>query len=527
MRRALFILLLLVAIGALGALLLGMQWQRERLQARLTLPGEQRVVVVGEPLLLTATASSGRAHSAQLWVNGAPTEAIASRPTDSPLAWSVNLSWRPEETGRTRLVLRLSDGAGHTVDSTPLDLDVVPDGTIAFTSNRSGADAIYTMRLDGRDLHQIVAAGSDPAWGAGGGLLYVHDGAIWEQSAPTREPTVLVTRDFQATAPAWRQRLAFASRRSGRQQVLLRDSNGALATLPGLDRAEWVGDPSWGPDGRELIVAARVAGNLDLYRVSLVAGAAERLTSDPADDWQPAWSPDGRAILFTSTRLGAQRLFWRALATPDEAAQPIRTTGDDGAELIGAEQASWSPLGDWFVFVAPGPLGAGTQARELFLQRFTDSYVVRLTNNAAAENRPAWRPPTAESQALPLDGFLGEFFPNLTLTGNPAAVQALARLDVDWGEAAPLPGLPADGFSARWRGRFRFDEAGDYRFTLLADDAARLWVDDTLLIDGWASGLRQPLTAPIYLVAGEHTVRVEYRDDSGPARLLASWERVP
>src|SRR5687767_1542092 len=55
------------------------------------------------------------------------------------------------------------------------------------------------------------------------------------------------------------------------------------------------------PDGKW--VAFDLLG--DIYKLPVIGGAAERLTSGPAWDHIPRWSPNGRAIAFVSDRSGA------------------------------------------------------------------------------------------------------------------------------------------------------------------------------------------------------------------------------
>jgi dipeptidyl aminopeptidase/acylaminoacyl peptidase len=519
MRRGFFVALQLLVILIVTGFF-GLIWrQQQRLVAGLALADGHRVLMVGQEVGLVAVASNGRAVRIELWANDQPTDVASDAPFQGSVGWSLQLRWRPESPGPYRLFARLFTAEGHTVDSPLLAIDVVPEGTLAFASNRQGGNAVYQMQLDGQHLVKVAERGRAPAWGAAGTLYYVRDVAIWQQQGV--QGLLLVPPEYRAGRPAWQQRLAFESQRGTLRQVLLRDPNGAIAALPGLTGVSEVFGPAWGPDGREVVVAARVGGNLDIYRVSLAQGGIERLTSDPADDWQPAWSLDGRQLLFTSDRAGVPQIFWRSLLDPQRGDQPVT------AHLHGAAHASWSPDGEWFVYVVPGSAGAGTPGRELYLQRLADGYAVRLTENDADDTEPAWQPPPTAPGRLPHNSFLGEYFANLTLTGEPLVVRVSAQLDWDWGLVAPLEGLPADGFSARWQGRFAFPTDADYLFVVAADAGARLWLDETLLIDGWTAPLARPLSAPIRLSAGVHLVRVEYYDDQGPARLLVRWEQVP
>jgi RHS repeat-associated protein len=69
-----------------------------------------------------------------------------------------------------------------------------------------------------------------------------------------------------------------------------------------------------------------------------------------------------------------------------------------------------------------------------------------------------------------------------------------------------------------------FLAAGDYTFTLTADDGVRLLVDDQVVIDDWAAqALHTVSGTAIGLAAGSHRITVEYFQQSGPAEVHLSW----
>jgi hypothetical protein len=123
------------------------------------------------------------------------------------------------------------------------------------------------------------------------------------------------------------------------------------------------------------------------------------------------------------------------------------------------------------------------------------------------------------------DGWRGEYFANRNLSGAPVLVRTDPHIDFDWGRGSPDSRIPVDNFSVRWTRSVHFD-AGTYRFRILVDDGARLWVDNHLLIDEWRDGSVRERTADIYLSAGHHSLRLEYYERTGDARIRLTWERV-
>ena len=118
-----------------------------------------------------------------------------------------------------------------------------------------------------------------------------------------------------------------------------------------------------------------------------------------------------------------------------------------------------------------------------------------------------------------------EYFANPTLSGGPVLTRYEDQLNADWGGGGPGHGVPADNFSARWTGSFWFD-AGTYRFSYRCDDGLRLWVDDSLVVDDWQDQQAAWSFVDRYISRGTHTVRVEYYEHTGGARVQVAWDRV-
>ncbi|MFN2155638.1 MAG: PA14 domain-containing protein [Anaerolineae bacterium] len=119
----------------------------------------------------------------------------------------------------------------------------------------------------------------------------------------------------------------------------------------------------------------------------------------------------------------------------------------------------------------------------------------------------------------------GEYWPNANLSGSPVVVRNDSKIDFDWRQGSPAANVPADRFSARWTRQASF-EMGAYRFHVLTDDGVRLYVDNQLILDAWSDHNATWLSTDYALVGGNHTVRVEYYERIGNARITVSWEKV-
>lgn len=119
--------------------------------------------------------------------------------------------------------------------------------------------------------------------------------------------------------------------------------------------------------------------------------------------------------------------------------------------------------------------------------------------------------------------WLGRYWNNVDMSGEPVLVQNEGQVDFDWGLGSAAAGLPVDYWSARWTRSLKL-QAATYRFHVLVDDGARLWIDDKLVLQSWQDGGTRELTADIPWDGKPHAVRVEYYERGGEARMRLWWE---
>ena len=100
------------------------------------------------------------------------------------------------------------------------------------------------------------------------------------------------------------------------------------------------------PDSRWLVYDSDRSGNQDLWRIQLAGGPPERITDDPADDFQPAVSPDGREVAFHSMRTGNRDIF----VTPLEGGTATRISTGPGEDA----DVAWSPDGRALIWESAG-----------------------------------------------------------------------------------------------------------------------------------------------------------------------------
>ena len=145
------------------------------------------------------------------------------------------------------------------------------------------------------------------------------------------------------------KQVAFLSDRTGWVEVWIANVDGSgLRQATTLHATELL-IGSWSPDSRHMVIDAAIAGNSDVYLVSLDGGSPVRLTTEPGFDGLAEWSADGRWIYFTSDRSGRAEV-WKV---PVEGGEPSRITREGGV------QPRQEPDGRTLFYLDRTPAGAG------------------------------------------------------------------------------------------------------------------------------------------------------------------------
>jgi uncharacterized protein YraI len=119
-----------------------------------------------------------------------------------------------------------------------------------------------------------------------------------------------------------------------------------------------------------------------------------------------------------------------------------------------------------------------------------------------------------------------QYFNNNFLGGAPNLVRAEAGPTHHWGADAPAPGIVADHFSARWIVVQHLD-AGRYTISVTADDGVRVNVNGRVIIDAWHTATGQVYRHTLDLAAGQHTIVVEFLEQTGLAHITFTMTREP
>ncbi|MDA6070666.1 glycoside hydrolase family 3 C-terminal domain-containing protein [Flavobacterium sp. AC] len=83
-------------------------------------------------------------------------------------------------------------------------------------------------------------------------------------------------------------------------------------------------------------------------------------------------------------------------------------------------------------------------------------------------------------------GFKAQYYDNINLSGNPAAVRTESEINNFWQEGETvLNNIKANHFSARYTTHFKADQDGSITFEINADDGYRFLIDEKEVINAW------------------------------------------
>ena len=122
-------------------------------------------------------------------------------------------------------------------------------------------------------------------------------------------------------------------------------------------------------------------------------------------------------------------------------------------------------------------------------------------------------------------GLHGEYFDNIRLEGEPRLTRTDRAIDFRWTLNSPGRGIPFDWYSARWTGAITVPPEGARRIGIEGNDGYRLFVDGALAIDDWKKQSFGTRTVAVDWPGGAaHTIRLEYFESTGNARLKLIWD---
>ncbi len=165
------------------------------------------------------------------------------------------------------------------------------DGSLIFTSDRTGDLELFRMDADGNNVRQLTHSP-----GYDGGAFFNADCTkiVWRSSRPTGK----ALEEYKALL---QQKLV----KPTKMDLYVANADGTDARqvtyLPGASFA-----PYFFPDGKRIIFASNFknprSGEFDLFAVNIDGTHLEQITFAPGFDGFPVFSPDGKTLAFSSNR---------------------------------------------------------------------------------------------------------------------------------------------------------------------------------------------------------------------------------
>ncbi len=248
-------------------------------------------------------------------------------------------------------------------------------------------------------------------------------------------------------------------------------------------------------------------------------------------------SPKNRQLALAAAKESIVLLKNRADVLPLQAPRRIAVVGPT-AEIIEDVEGNYSAT-------APRPVLPLAGIRK----QFNHSSVTYAAGSVLVDGLPSTVPSSALHQGggSPQVGLRGEYFDNLTWSGQPNFVRNDPNISFDWNGASPAPGVPANHFSVRWTGILQPPGPGSYTFSFRgiipakkAQDTGstnqksepvgnfcRIYIDGNLVVDTEDGKLAASLN---FRDAKPHTLRIDYRRTeerrTGPNRHV-SFDWLP
>lgn len=117
-----------------------------------------------------------------------------------------------------------------------------------------------------------------------------------------------------------------------------------------------------------------------------------------------------------------------------------------------------------------------------------------------------------------------KYYNNNSLSGSPALERIDPNINFTWSTGSPASGVNADNFSAVWTGYITAPTSGTYTLHYWFDDRIRVYFNNTLAIDEWATGCCTWRSSTYNFTGGQPTpFKLEMSESGGGAGVRLMW----
>lgn len=280
-----------------------------------------------------------------------------------------------------------------TADATPRGGG---QGQIAFVSERAGLPQIFLINVEGSNVIQLTTmpdGACQPAWSPNGEhLLFVSpcrkkadhypNAAIYIMNSDGNNVQSLITLLGGVFDADWSDAgIIFTYLENNKPGIWITDQQGRGAQQISRSNA-YDRQPNWSPGGDKLVLMnTSRTGSPTIYWVfddgSFSGSNPKQVTRDQQAS-SPDWSPTGNLIAYVVDDTHIWVVKWDAVGY---GAIKLTTKGPNA-------DPNWSPDGQWITYES----WRDAANHDIYIMTANGGIQTRLTDNAAWDYQPAWRP---------------------------------------------------------------------------------------------------------------------------------------
>ena len=277
----------------------------------------------------------------------------------------------------------------NTASSTNVCVGPTTGGRIAFTSNRSGVNAmdtdVFVMNADGSSQTRLTNNSSPeqfPSFSPDGTkIVFTRADKIFVMNVDGSSQTELTATagNFEPKFSPNASKIVFSSTRDGNQEIYTMNADGTgaarITNNTATDRY-----PAFSPDGTKIAFTSDRDGQNEIYIMNVDGTNQVRLTNVvDRDSSAPTFSPDGTRIAFESYRTGNISNIYTMNVDGSNVVR-LTTTPDDFA-------ASFSPDGSAIAFYTTRH---GGDNLEVYTMNVDGSNQRNISSTLGPDLEPSW-----------------------------------------------------------------------------------------------------------------------------------------